>query len=150
VAVTTTTFRESFPEFTDTLVFPEPQVAFWITLAGKMVGVDRWGDLADYGVMLLVAHNLVTSAADVQASAMGGLPGNASNGAISSQSAGGLSFSRDVSSASEQGAGNYNTTTYGTRYIRLARLVGAGPVQVGTGVISSGGGAWAGPYTYPF
>ena len=59
MAVTTTTFRESFPEFTDVLVFPEPQVAFWITLAGKMVGVDRWGDLADYGVMLLDRKSVV-------------------------------------------------------------------------------------------
>lgn len=149
MAVTPTSFRESFPEFMDVLAFPEPQLEFWVTLAGKMVAADRWGDLADYGVMLWAAHNLVTSASDVMATAMGGLPGTSSMGAISSKSAGGLSFSRDVSSSSESGAGNWNASTYGTRYIRLARMMGAGPVQVGTGCAPTTGGAWAGPFTWP-
>lgn len=150
MAVTTTSFRESFPEFTDVLAFPEPQLEFWITLAGKMVDADRWGDLADYGMMLCAAHNLIISASDVVAAAMGGIPGNAASGAVSSKSAGGLSFSRDVSGSAESGAGNWNASTYGTRYIRLARLMGAGPVQVGTGASLATGGAWAGPFTWPY
>ena len=66
-------------------------------------------------------------------------------GVLSSKGADGISASYDVGTSTEKDAGHWNLTTYGTRFIRLSRMFGAGPLQVGPSLGDSAGGAWPGP-----
>lgn len=144
-------FRTDFPEFTDTTAYPDSLINFWLALAGKLLNPLRWGDMLTAGQELFIAHNIVLEARAKLAADKGGIPG-ASLGVQSSKSVGPVSVSYDTASALEEGAGHWNLTIYGTRYIRLARMLGAGPVQVGAGGIGpnlSSAGAWPGPYTGP-
>jgi hypothetical protein len=71
----------------------------------------------------------------------------AASGIVSSKSVDKVSVSYDTSGAMEAGAGHWNLTTYGTRYIRLVKLVGAGPLQIGgSSSTQYSAAAWAGPY----
>lgn len=129
MTVTVSSFRIDFPAFTDTAAYPDASVAFWLGLASKSLSPDRWGELLDYGTELFVAHNLALDAQANKAAAAGGVPGVAS-GLTSSKTVDKVSVSYDTASAAIEGAGNWNLTTYGQRYVQLARLVGAGGVQL--------------------
>lgn len=147
ITLTAETFREMLPEFRDAGVFTDPQVEMWVELANKVHNADRWGDLIDHGASLFVAHNLALSAMDARAAAAGGAPGMAASGIVSSKSVDKVSVSYDTSGAMEAGAGHWNLTTYGTRYIRLVKLIGAGPLQIGGSPSAQySAAAWAGPY----
>lgn len=139
--------RTHFPELSDVVKYPDSVIQFWLDIAVKLHNEDRWGDLLDAGCELYAAHNTVIASMDA---AQGALPGTAIQGAVTSQSVGGVSMSIDTASSSETDAGAWNLTTYGTRWIRLARMLGAGPVQVGaptagdtSSIVTS---AWPGPY----
>ena len=150
MAVTAAEFREALPEFSDVTAYPDSQLEFWLVVGAQLVNEDRWGDLASLGIMLVAAHNVVLGAADQR---VGAIPGAALNGLVSSKSVGGVSVGIDVSTPSEQDAGHWNLTTYGTRYIRFSRMFGAGPVQVGTPdstLASASAAAWPGPYLGPW
>lgn len=124
----TARFRTDFPEFSSTTMFPDSQVTFWGDIAEELVAVDRFGNLRVQAVELFAAHSLVLAAQSQSASATGAIPsGNA--GAVSSKAVGSTNLSYD-SSAMELNAGHWNQTTYGRQYIRLARLMGAGCVQL--------------------
>lgn len=150
--LTPATFRTQMPPFASPANYPDTQVQFYIDLAYKLLNADRWADVLDYGASLFVAHNLAVDALGVKSSTSG-VPGTAI-GVISSGSVDKVSYTRDINSVTEDGAGNYNMTTFGQRFIRLARMIGAGPLQVGvdvTGVQSASlySGAWPGPYGGP-
>ena len=129
MTVSVSSFRSDFPEFASVVTYPDAQVAFWLGLAGKLHSVDRWGDLLDYGVELFMAHNLSIAARDAKAAATGGVGGGAT-GLLSSKSVDKVSASYDTGAVTIDGAGNWNLTTYGTRYIQLASMIGAGGVQL--------------------
>lgn len=122
-------FRVAFPAFANPVKYPPAMVDLWLDAAVKLINTAKWGELADLGAYLMTAHYL---ALESQAAATTGarMPG-AGVGILSSKSAQGVSASYDISTASEKDAGHWNMTTYGTRYYRLARMMGAGPVQVG-------------------
>ena len=151
MAVTPAMLREAFPALADVNVYTDPSMNLWIGVATKLVNEDRWGDLTDTGIMLYAAHNIVIDAMDGR---IGVVPGASMQGVVTSKSVGGVSVGIDASSASEADAGNWNLTTYGTRYYRLMRMMGAGPVQVGapgdSPTTSGATGAWPGPYSWPF
>lgn len=150
MAVTPASFRSTFPEFTDSGRYPDPQIAFWITASVAQVNEARWGELTDLGVSLQVAHQLALSTSTASGSPKS-VPGTAVTGVVSSKSVGGVSVSYDTNSAIEEGGGHWNLTTYGTRYIRLARQIGAGPVEVNVPSVESvSATAWPGPYLSPF
>lgn len=123
---TPASLRVLFPEITEAL-YPDPRVQMRIDIASKLVNADRWGDLTDHGISLHAAHFLLVygpqSGPQVGRTAAGGL--------VTSKSADGLSLSLDVSTVSEEGAGMFNSTAYGREYYRLARMMGAGPIQIG-------------------
>jgi hypothetical protein len=121
-------FRTDFPEFSDTTAYPDAQVNFWIGIASKLVNACRWGELTDFGIELLVAHNLVLWKQSSKSAAGGGVPGLAI-GVTASKAVADVSVSYDTSVASVEGGGNYNLTTYGTRYLEYVLLFGAGGVQ---------------------
>lgn len=129
MTVTAASFRADFPEFASLVSFPDAQVSFWIALAGKLHAADRWGDLLDYGIELFVAHNLSIAARDAKAAATGGVGGGAS-GLLSAKAVDKVSASYDTGAVTIANAGNWNLTTYGTRYIQLAGMIGAGGVQL--------------------
>lgn len=141
-------FRKDFTAFADTEKYPNSSVDYWISIAGLMLNVDRWSTLLDHGAELFTAHNLVLEA-QTNAAAANGAPPGVSQGPISNKSVDKVSVAYDTASAVELNAGHWNLTIYGTRFIRLARQIGAGPVQVGavltTGDSFTAQGVWPGP-----
>ncbi len=160
--ITAASFRADWPEFGSLSLYPNPAVAFWITVAGFLLRTERWGDGSaaatspvttpyDLAAELFVAHNLALEKQSGDAARRGGTPG-VSKGPIASMSVGGVSVSYDTASGIEDGAGHWNLTFYGTRLKRLMDLFGAGPVQVGVGFDPNGyldGEPWIGPWPYP-
>lgn len=146
------TFRKSFPAFSDVSKYPDTSIAFWVSVASIMLPTQTWGlgstaaqspptTQMDIGLSLFVAHNLSLEAQALQAAAAGGSPGSAVKGPISSESVGGVSRSYDTTAGLNLDAGPWNLTTYGTRFVFMARLVGKGPVQIGVD---------CGPTIYPW
>jgi hypothetical protein len=143
--ITAERFRADFPEFCDKEVFLPSQIDYYLRLAYMMLNPQRWGNTIDFGAGLFVAHNVALEAKQQAVAASGGIPG-ASSGIISSKSVDKVSISYDTASGLQADAGHWNLTLYGTRFIRLARMMGSGPIQVGIGMAPSGsGGAWSGP-----
>lgn len=155
---TVTNFRTDYPEFGSVSKFPDSAVTYWLGIA-KLMLTTRWDDTPAeagaptqlyYGTELFVAHNLVLEAQARKNAAKGGTPGVGNAGPVSSKSVGPVSISYDTASAIELDAGHWNLTVYGTRFIQLARMMGAGPLQIGQGCAPYGsGGAWPGPWPYP-
>jgi len=124
-----TTFRTDFPEFSDATNWPDSQINFYLAIADKMLLVSRWDDMKPYGVELFVAHNIVLAKSSFDSSNAGGLPGMLS-GPTSSKAVGSASISYDTQAGIEKDAGHWNMTTYGKQFIHLARMMGAGAVQL--------------------
>jgi hypothetical protein len=85
-----------------------------------------------------------------KAAASGGIPG-LSRGVINSEAAGAVSVGYDANAGIEPGAGHWNLTNYGTRFIQMLMLIGAGPTQVSPGGNCNpyNGSAWSGNYPFP-
>lgn len=130
MTVAASDFRGNFPAFKDQAKFTDTQVAFYLTLAYRLMDPTRWGDLLDMGAQLYAAHHLSLEA-EAQALAASGQGPGAVRGAVTSMSAAGVSWSRDAASAMRPGDGHWNLTQYGLRWRDLVCIVGAGPVQVG-------------------
>ena len=145
MTVTNASFRADFPEFASTVTYPDGTVNFWMNIAAKMTNLDRWADMADMGQELFIAHHITLQARAQKEAANGAIPG-AGSGPVSSKSVDRVSVAYDTAIAAEADGGNYNLTTYGSRYLHFARLFGAGPIYVGIGSLPpSAGLAWPGP-----
>lgn len=146
--MTPTEFRTLLPAFSDVTAYPNDFLQVWLDISAQLVNAERWGELTNLGIALRTAHEISIEKRAADVTAAGGVPG-AVQGAMSSKSAGGVSVSYDVSSTTEKDAGYWNATSYGQRYYRMSRMMGAGPVQVGTGAdVLPTSQAWAGPI-YP-
>lgn len=132
MSITVEQFRINFSEFCDNVIYRDSDIQFWMDYAALLLNANRWKSLLDLGTQLFVAHNLVLEQQAKAASANGGSPG-VSTGIISAKSVDKVSISYDTNSAQEKDAGQWNLTTYGTRYYRMMRMFGAGPLQVGIG-----------------
>lgn len=149
MAITVAQFRIDYPEFTDTVTYPNSGVTYWLTLAYQLLNPDRWGAQIDTAAELFVAHNLALEAR-AQAEATNGVIPGTTTGPISSKSVDKVSVSFDVGSGIQPDAGHWNLTVYGTRFIRLVRMFGAGPLFIGVGAVPTGSGlGWPGPLTTP-
>jgi hypothetical protein len=102
-------------------------VNFWASIAEKMLDLSRWGDLYTQGQSLYVAHNLSIQRRNIAGAGSGG---STVTGAISSKSVGSVSVSYDNQVATMPNAGQWALTDYGLQYLQLARLIGAGAVQL--------------------
>lgn len=129
--LTVEAFRAALPEFASEDVFPDSGVQFWLNLAYEMLRPERWRNLMPIGVQMFVAHNLVIEAFNQQTVDVGGLPG-INKGPISSETPGQVAVSYDTGSSSLKDQGHWNLTSFGTRFVWMMRMAGAGPVQVGT------------------
>jgi hypothetical protein len=119
-------------------------VNYWLTFAGKLVNAARWGNLTDDGIQLFAGHNLSLERKAMDASDNGATPGE-SVGVINNMSVDKVSVGYDSASAAELDAGHWNLTIYGTRFVRLARMMGSGGLQIGGGE-GLAIGAWPGPW----
>jgi hypothetical protein len=135
------------------------ETSAFITTSGSTLsnGSDGSPGILVVGVEMFVAHNLVIDAMNTDTAQIGGWPGIA-KGMVSSESPGAVSINYDTQPVMEDGGGNWNLTTYGTRFLRLARMMGAGPIQIGpcgfggSGSVPGYGGdgpAWWGPNCRP-
>jgi hypothetical protein len=162
VGIAAADFVADFPEFGDASVYPVPMITYWLAFAALFLNQDRWGVPGaggnnvrtefDYGQELYAAHQLVLEAKAIASANNGGVPGVA-EGPVNNKSVDKVSIGFDTGASSEPGAGHWNLTVYGLRFIRLLNAFGAGPIQVGLGCAPpfSGGGAWPGPWyaNYP-
>lgn len=148
VPITLTRFRGDLPAFANVNTFPDEVVSFWLMVASVQTNPERWGCMWSVGVELYVAHHVVIDVKNQGEVAVGSLPG-LTRGMISSESVGPVSLGYDTSGSSEEEGSHWNLTTYGIRYLYLARQMGAGPVQIGIGFNPNpfNGGAWPGPWT---
>jgi uncharacterized protein DUF4054 len=130
VTVTVASFRADFPAFADTTIYPDATVTLYLTVAGNLLNATRWGDMLDFGTELFIAHNLVL---DMQANAQAAnsAPPGVTTGAISAKSVDKVSISYDVSIAGIEGGDFWNLSTYGIRFLHYAKMMGAGPIQIG-------------------
>lgn len=122
-------FRTAFPEFADTTVYPTSMINFWVTVAEAQVCQKRWKIMWTQGVNLYVAHEITLAAQNTKAAQVGGTPGQ-QGGIASSKTVGSVTVQYDPQTSTEKDAGYWNLTTYGKQFIRLARIFGAGAVQL--------------------
>jgi hypothetical protein len=152
--VTINQFRADYPEFKDAAIYPDSMLRYWLGVASLLLNPGRWCDMLGVATELFVAHNCVLEAEAQQTSLAGGFPGK-SKGAITAQGAGSVSLSYDAAIVLEADAGHWNLTIYGSRFIRLAKMFGAGPIQIGPscgfgdGLFLFGGGGGIGGFTMP-
>jgi hypothetical protein len=139
--VTLAEFRADYPEFDDQQRNPDNVVQYWLMVADLLL-TCFWStkksrmcpprSMRDIGMELFVAHNLALEMRARQQGALGGIPGTAT-GIVQANGVNGASVSYDTQAGIVTDAGHWNLTTYGTRFIWLANMVGAIPIQVGIG-----------------
>ncbi len=129
MAVASATFRDHYPEFVDLGLYPDETFSFWLTVAGLLLNADRWDDLLDIATELFIAHHLVIGARDQTANSAGGLPGQV-QGVLTAKAVDKVSASYDASYVAIENGDFWNTTLYGIRFLRLARMIGAGGIQL--------------------
>lgn len=129
MTVSNASFRADFPEFSNAITFSDQQVNFWLNFVNIQLSSSPtdWGVWLDPATELLMAHNLAIEAVNMRAGA-NGIPG-AIAGPVASKSVGGVSVSYSGAAVIE-GAGDYNLTTYGLRFTRMASMVGSGGLQL--------------------
>lgn len=115
--------------------YSDALITFWLGVASNLVDPTRWGALANQGTALLTAHYLVLANDAAQASAAQLAAGGAGElgtviGPEVAKTVDGVSITQDVASVTIAGAGNFNLTQYGVQYWQLARMMGAGGMQV--------------------
>jgi len=128
MSITPTQFRSDFPEFADPAKYPDTLVQMWLTVAASLVNSGRWMELTNIGIELVTAHHLVMAIKDETAAANGGVPGTI-QGPTTSKSIDKVSVSYDAGSAMLSDAGFWALSSYGLRYLSLARMMGAGGYQ---------------------
>lgn len=127
MAVTATTFRARFPEFSDTTAYPDVRIELFIEDTQLIyMGTDenRWLGKYNYAQAHLAAHLLVSG----EASEVG--DSSVKVGPVSSKSAGGVSVTRAVATKDRSdGDDFYMGTVYGQRFL-MTRNVCFVPVLV--------------------
>lgn len=116
-------FRADFPEFADESKYPPAMVDFWLGFAAKLLISDRWADVLDYGLELMTAHNLTVAKRNEATPGAIAAP-------VASKSVDKVSISYDTSAIKLENAGHWGATSYGIQFLQLARMVGAGGVQL--------------------
>lgn len=129
MAVTPAQLRADFIEFASTANYPDATINFWLTVAGKLLRPTVWTDMLDTATELFVCHQLVLARRNVATAATGGVPGQLT-GSLSAKAVDKVSASYDASGIKLTDGGYWNLTTYGVQFLQLARMFGAGGVQL--------------------
>ena len=123
-------FLSFFPEFSNTTLYPASMVETWVIPAVEIMNSYRFGNQYNLAVCLFIAHNVVLSARELQASQSGKAIVGDTRGPIASKSIDKVSVSYNNASASIEGAGAYNNTSYGQRLYKLIQSFASGPFYV--------------------
>jgi len=154
MAVTVQNFRANFPAFASTVKYPDSSITFWLTYAYLLLPARRWMNLIDLGAQLFVAHNVTLDQGLSAAEGANGAPSGMTVGPVVSKSVGDLTIAYDVGVGVNEQDGHWSLTNYGTRFVKMARQIGSGPIQVGIGIVPPGqfggvyypmGPGWPGP-----
>lgn len=127
-----TAFRLSFPEFGATPgagAYTDTRIGFWLTLGELMVTSPRWDNLRDHGLALFIAHHLTMDAENQAAAASGGNIGQ-TKGPLAASAVDKVSATYSTGETTIEGAAHWNLSTYGIQFYKLARMVGAGGIQI--------------------
>lgn len=127
--LTESSFRENMPMFADIKAYPSSQFNLYLKLGVKLLPERRWDDLLDEGLTFYIAHYLTLYKRAMNASLVGADTGKVV-GNETSKSVDSVSKSMDVSGVTLDDAGHWNQTTWGIQFLQLARMVGAGGVQL--------------------
>lgn len=130
MTVTVDQFRTDMTAFADTARWQDDDIAMYLNIANATLDPHRWGEWLTYGVEMFTAHNIVLDQESNVIAQRGGIPGANNVGIVQSKSVGPASVSYDTSAGAEVDGGMWNLTVYGRRFLRMARMVGAGPVQI--------------------
>lgn len=122
-------FRTNFPEFSDTVIYPNALITFWSTVAEMQLCKDVWCDMWTLATYLYTAHEITIAMQNQKAAAVGGVPGT-SGGIANTKTVGQVSVGYDSQAQSEAGAGWWNRTLYGQQLFRLIQLFGARAIQL--------------------
>ncbi len=123
-------FRSLLPEFADSSVFTDEMVTPWLCIASQQLNGCKWGAMLNIGIAWFTAHQLSLQRQATLVAQRGGIPG-ASFGITNSKSVNGVSVGYDTGLSGLEGAGDWNLTTYGIRFLNFARMFGSGGQQVG-------------------
>ena len=123
-------FRHDFAEFSDPSAYTPISVKYWLAVSQRLNNPCIWKDLLPLGIELLTAHFVTLEAQALKAGLTGGNPGIAGMGPMGSKSVSQVSISYAVQMAQEEGAGSYNSTTYGQRWWHFTQIFGAGAIQL--------------------
>ena len=129
---TAESFLALYPQFTG--VIPEEVLKMYVDLGVSCINAERFGKMWKHAVSLFIAHFCTlymqsmqpegTAAASVVAAA-------SSAGMVTSESADGVSYSRDGSALSDlSGWAAFKMTTFGVQFATIARMVGRGGMYV--------------------
>lgn len=137
MAVTPESFRQLFREFAEPDTAPDDAITFYVTLAGNFLNGStssvgqRWDPTTlDYATGLFVAHHLALSQRAIATAQAGGIPGDV-KGPATAKAVDKVSQSYDSKAVTWENEAFWNQTQYGIRLIDLARMFGAGGVQLG-------------------
>lgn len=122
-------FRTQFPEFADTEVYTTSEINLWAAVAQAQVDARRWCSQWLLGVSLYTAHEITLATKNAQIAGFQGTPGTF-GGIANTKTVGSGTIGFDASTTTEKDAGYWNLTTYGKKYIHLARMFGVGAVQL--------------------
>lgn len=124
-----TIFRQSFEEFADPGIYSTGRLTRLANAALLQMDAGRWDTWLDMGTDYFVAHKLTLEDRARARADVGGDPGLI-NGPQTAKAVGEASATYDATSVVVENAGEFNLTVYGLEWIRLARMIGAGPLQV--------------------
>ena len=148
VAPTAAQFLADYPKFdtsqdtdTNALQISPESIQYWLNMAVLLLNQSRFGTMYYMACELFIAHNVALEAWAEQGGDQ--TPPGISKGMIAGSSSGDVTVTYNNLAVLELDAGHWNNTVYGTRFIKLCRLVSAGPLQVGGGCLG-GPAAWAG------
>lgn len=163
-------FIQDYSEFSNQTRYPQSSVEYWIGIAYVLLtqplyGTSFWDttpgpfiptgqtvgrSMQDFGVELFTAHNLALEVQADDAASLNAVPGTV-GGSLTGRTVNGLTVVYDTAGSLEKDGGHYNLTTYGRRLLRMIKIVGALPIQVGIGCAPNGGAngpGWSGPPPY--
>src|ERR1700749_691592 len=123
--MTPESFRQMFREFAEPDITTDDAINLYTGLATNFLDPNRWGATLDYGIALYVAHHIALDQRAVATAQAGGIPGDV-RGPSTSKTTDKVAQSYDTKAVTFEDEPVWNMTTYGVRFITLARQFGAG------------------------
>jgi hypothetical protein len=134
-------FRNAFPEFQNTKKYPSEMITFWSNLALAQVNCNVWKTQWPMGVQLYTAHEIVLAAQNAKLGIAGGTPGTG-GGVPNTKTVGTVTVGYDSQVTSEKDGAHWNLTNYGKQFLRLAKIFGAGALQLNGGFAVNDVNSW--------